>query len=352
MPAWVPSAIGAGLGLASSLFGDDDEEQEIKLDPLTEQVRSTLFLPTGRAGTRGDIYNVWDLPEATYGPTPGFRVYQGPTPEVSGFYQGLMGRASGLPYERAAGDYATQAVRGGYLGSNPAAGFLGGYAYGGATNPWLDALVNQAQRRTAGNVASMFGRSGMGGSSLENQVATRQLGDVASQMYGRAYESDMGRRLQAATTLGQLYGQERGLQQEAAFNVPQLTIADLSRLQAGLEAAQGIEGYGTRRREETRAAHQFGQQAPYDRLGFISSAFSGMPTGSRTTVEGQGMNPFLAATGGALAGYGLYRGGMFGGPGGQMPPAPTPYRTGATVPSVGAGGYGVWPTRNRIPGYP
>ena len=330
MPAWVPAAVGAGLGLASSFFGDDDQEQEVKLDPLTQAVRGRLF------GV-GSPDSVWNLPTPTYGPTPGFRVQQPATPAVSGFYQGLMNRAGGVPYEAAAADYANRTIRGGYLGANPAAGFLGSYAYGGSTNPWLDAMVNQAQRRTGRNVASMFGRSGMGGSSMENQVATRELGDVASRMYGRAYESDMARRLQSATTLGQLYGQERGLQQEAAFNVPQLTAADLSRLQMGIGAAEGLAGYGQRMREEDLAAHRFSQQAPYTRLGAITSMFSGMPTGSRTKIEGQDINPILAAIGGGLAGYGLYRGGMFGGPGGQ--PSPPPYRTGATVPSYYGPGY-------------
>ena len=337
MAAWIPTAIGAGLGLASSLFGDDDQEQEIKLDPLTQAVRGRLFNLT--RSPEGSVNNVWQLPTPTYGPTPDFRVYQGPTPEVSGFYQGLMGRAAGSPADVAAGQYANQAIRGNYLGSNPAMGFLGGYAYGGSRNPWLDAMVNQAQRRTAGNVASMFGRSGMGGSSLENQVATRQLGDIASQMYGRAYESDMGRRLQAATTLGSLYGQERGLQQEAAFNAPALTMGELQRLQTGLGAAQGVEGYGTRMREEDIAAHQFGQQGPYTRLGAISSMFSGSPYGSTTTVKGSDINPVLAAVGGGLAGYGAYRGGMFGGSGPQVPPPPQPYRTGTTVPPYYGPGY-------------
>ena len=338
MPAWVPAAVGAGLGLASSFLGDNDQEQEVKLDPTTAAARGRLFDAFGFNPDDFGVSNVWQLPTPTYGPTPDFRVYQGPTPEVSGFYQGLMGRAAGSPVDRAAGQYANRAIRGGYLGSNPAMGFLGGYAYGGSRNPWLDAMVNQAQRRTAGNVASMFGRSGMGGSSLENQVATRQLGDIASQMYGRAYESDMGRRLQAATTLGSLYGQERGLQQEAAFNAPAFSLGELQRLQAGLGAAQGLEGYGTRMREEDLTVHQFGQQAPYTRLGFITSALAGSPTGSTTTVKGQDINPILAAAGGGLAGYGMYRGGMFGGPRGQAPPA-QPYRTGVSVPPYYGPGY-------------
>lgn len=352
MPAWLaPALMAGGSVLSGMLSGGGDQEQEMKPDQFTRNFRASMFDPPQpweiASGRYPDaLNNVWRLPEQTYGPSPGFRVQQGPTPEVSGFYGGLMNRAGGAPYEASAGQYANQAVQGGFLGSNPAMGFLGGYAYGGPQNPWLDQMVTQAQRRTGRNVASMFGGSGMGGSSLERGVATRELGNVAENMYGRAYETDMNRRLQAATTLGSIYGQERGLQQEAAFNTPQLTMADLGRLQAGLGAAQGAEGYGTRQRQEDIAAHQFGQRAPYTRLGAISNMFAGVPSGQTTSVSGPSVNPMTAALGGAMAGYGMYNSGMFGGqaPGGSVQ-SPTGYQTGvswsptpgAVMPSWGTG---------------
>ncbi len=379
MAAWMWPAAGAAAGIASSFFGGGNQKQRTKMPAALRETQHYLINPKMGGIDPNIAQNIWSLPEVGYGPT---RVYQGPTPEVQQAYGSVLDRVGGSPYEAAAGDYATQAITGQNLYSNPALGFLGGYGAGyggfnpwagpgrqlmmgtaagsGYNNPYLQGMVDRAIGQAGGRVASMFGGRGMGGSSMEQQLAARELGGIAADMYGRAYEGERGRQtamqsalgsletgrlglglqqrgqnIGAATTLGQLFGQERGLQQEAAFNVPALTTSDLARLQAGVGAATGLEGYGTRQREEARQAWMADQMAPYNRLGFIGSTSAGQPWGRTTTTSGQDLNPITSALGGAMAGYGLYRMGGFGNPS----PPPSPYQTG--VPSVpGYPGYG------------
>lgn len=67
---------------------------------------------------------------------------------------------------------------------------------GGNTNPYLDQMVGKAQD----SVRSQFNTSAVnsgsfGNSGLQEQFANN-LGDVASQMYGQAYETDRNRQMQ------------------------------------------------------------------------------------------------------------------------------------------------------------
>ena len=93
-----------------------------------------------------------------------------------------------------------------------AEGNLNQFISGGQTNPYLDSLVSKAQ----GSVVEQFNNmtkpqteaamrnSGSFGNSgydqlMQNQqkAAGEQLGDIATQMYGQAYEGDQSKRIQA-----------------------------------------------------------------------------------------------------------------------------------------------------------
>jgi len=84
---------------------------------------------------------------------------------------------------------------------------------GGQSNPYLDAMVNKAQGNVLGNANAAAGRSGSFGNSGIAEAAARQMGDVATSMYGGAYEADAGRRMQAlgmAPTFGNAAYQDAG----------------------------------------------------------------------------------------------------------------------------------------------
>jgi hypothetical protein len=67
----------------------------------------------------------------------------------------------------------------------------------GGINPYLDAMVNKAQTSVLGNANAASARSGSFGNSGIAEQAAKQMGDVATQMYGGAYENDAARRMQA-----------------------------------------------------------------------------------------------------------------------------------------------------------
>ena len=67
----------------------------------------------------------------------------------------------------------------------------------GQTNPYLDSMVNKAQQSVLGTANQAAVRSGSFGNSGIAEQAARQMSDVATSMYGGAYESDAARRLQA-----------------------------------------------------------------------------------------------------------------------------------------------------------
>ncbi len=387
MAAWLAPALGAAAGLAGSLFSGNQGE-EVNVPQWMDQSQTAMF--QGAFGQPLSERSYWATPSSAfrYGPDD-LRIHQGASPETAGILNSMIARGTGggAPYERMAQNYGTGVMSGQYLGSSPAMGFLAPYAGGrvpglgryassgmvgagpgrnlmlstaaggGYNNPHLKSMVGRAMDQAAGRVGSMFGRSGMGGSSMESQIMARELGGVASDMYGRAYEGErarqagmqsalgsletsrMGQAINAATGQGQLgvsaagrigdiYGQERGLQQEAALNAGQLSGLDWNNLQRALAASQGLEGYGQAQRGEELEAWRQNQLAPITRLGVINAGLRGMPTSRETQTE-RYVNPLTAAMGGAMTGYGLYRGGMFGGPS----PGGSTYQTGAGTPT-------------------
>jgi hypothetical protein len=68
----------------------------------------------------------------------------------------------------------------------------------GTSNPYLDQAVERAQDSVTSNFNTAAVNSGSFGNSGLQEQFTKNLGDVAGQMYGNAYEGDQARRLQAA----------------------------------------------------------------------------------------------------------------------------------------------------------
>lgn len=127
---------------------------------------------------------------------------------------------------------------------------LGGFLGGGA-NPWLDQAVASASKAPIkalqeqiipGIDAQYLGAGQYGGSrqmldvgkAVEN--TTGQIGDIATRMYGSAYESDAGRRMQALGLSTDIAGQNANL--GLASTAARLNAAGL-----GLQGAQlGLQG--------------------------------------------------------------------------------------------------------------
>lgn len=155
---------------------------------------------------------------------------------------------------------------------------LNGFIQGGNTNPYLDSMVNKAQSSVVDNFNNMvkpqteaamrnsgsFGNSGLD-QMMQNQqkAAGQQMSDIATNMYGNAYNTDQGNKMQAigmAPTFGNAAYQDAsqllnagGIQQNQAqqgldFGYQQFQDAQnnpYKQLQATGQVVQGGMGSST-----------------------------------------------------------------------------------------------------------
>lgn len=182
---------------------------------------------------------------------------------------GITQRATqGSPVTKAAQDYATQSLQGGFLGSNP----------------YLDQTFNRAAQATQGQLASQFAGAGRNVSASQG-LRAQQLNDLASQIYGGAY------------------GQERALQQSTLGQATGLANQDYVDLAQLRGAGSDIEGLAQE--------YQNAQGTALDQyLGRVSGNIGAVSTTPLYRNRGAG------AIGGALSGYQL--GSQFGGYGGLL----------------------------------
>lgn len=68
---------------------------------------------------------------------------------------------------------------------------------GGNANPYLDQMVSKAQTSVLGNAQEAAVKSGSFGNSGIAEAAAKQMGDVATNMYGNAYTADRANQMQA-----------------------------------------------------------------------------------------------------------------------------------------------------------
>ena len=139
----------------------------------------------GNSTTRVDPPK-WQLPYLQFGGQQAQNLYnQGGTPVTpfsSETEQGLQGitQQAGMPgVNSAAGNLATQTLNGGFLGSNP----------------YLDQTFNRAALATQSQLASQFAGSGRNIGASEG-LRSQQLNDLATGIYGGAYDSERNRQNQ------------------------------------------------------------------------------------------------------------------------------------------------------------
>lgn len=155
----------------------------------------------------------------------------------------------------------------------------------GQTNPYLDQAVNRAQssvvdqfnNMTKPQTESAMVRSGSFGNSglqqtLQNQqiAAGKQLGDIASQMYGQDYENSQGRALQAAQ-LAPTYGQ-----------------AEYNDAQQLLNAGSYARNFDQQNKDFAYNQYQDMLNLPYKQLGAMSGVFGSNLGGTSTTKSSGG----------------------------------------------------------------
>lgn len=166
----------------------------------------------------------------------------------------IQQRAGYNPITSAQQNLATQTLQGGFLGSNP----------------YLDQTFNQAALATENQLASQFGRSGRNVEASEGNRA-QQLNDLATNIYGGAYENERNRQQQ-------VLGMSPALQQGA--------YADYDRL---AQVGQAREGY---------------QQQQLDARDMALDRYLNRVSGNmgQTTITPTYQNRGAGALGGALGG--------------------------------------------------
>lgn len=201
-------------------------------------------------------------------------------------FQGFEGQrfADLNPYQNQALDMVQQRATQGSQTVSNAEGALNQFIQGGQTNPYLDQMVQKAQGSVADQwnlmtkpqMESAMVRSGSFGNEglmrmqqQQQKAAAQQMSDIATSMYGNAYETDKGRQMQAvgmAPTFGQQAYQDAG-QLLNAGNIQQ------NQQQQGLDFAFD--------------QFQAQQDYPIKQLQAMSGVL-GQNTGSTTTQKGGG----------------------------------------------------------------
>lgn len=179
-------------------------------------------------------------------------------------------------------DAITQRALGGSQTINNAENALNQNINGGQTNPYLDSLVSKAQGSVADQFNNMtkpqtesamansgsFGNAGLN-QLMQNQqkAAGQQMGDIASSMYGQAYETDKNRQMQSI-------GMAQGFGNQAYQDAGQLINA--GNMQQD-QAQQGLDF--------NYSQFQDWQNDPYKKLAAMSGVFGSMPGQSSTTTS-------------------------------------------------------------------
>lgn len=177
---------------------------------------------------------------------------------------------SGSPLNRSAQDYVQKSLQGGFMGSNP----------------YLDQTFNRAAMSTQNQLASEFAGNGRNIGASE-PIRSQQLNDLATGIYGGAYENERNRQQGVVPYAGSLANQDY-------FDIGQLA-----------NVGGQVEGLA---REYADAP----QQALDRYAGRISGAY---PGGSSTQTSPNYRNTGAGMLGGAMAGNLLFPGlgGIIGG---------------------------------------
>jgi len=175
------------------------------------------------------------------------------------------------------------------------------------TNPYLQQTFQRAAGDVQSQLGSMFAKGGRYGSAALAETAGRRMGDLASQIYGGAYQQERQRQLQAA---------------QLAPALAQQDYADIAQL---AQVGQAREALSEAQLADAMQRFQFEQQKPYTKLREYLASI-GAPT-SQQTVSQEPISRNLA--GGLLSGavlgaglgkdvgfnplYGAIGGGLLGG---------------------------------------
>jgi hypothetical protein len=192
-----------------------------------------------------------------------------PSEQTQAGLQAQQTRAlQGNPLLPAAQQQQQSVIGGQYLANNPFFNQALQGAGQAATSQYFDA-INQAQ-----SGASQAGRYGSGAQeNLFNRAGTTLANTLANTAGNLAYQN---------------YGAERGRQEAAAMNAPQLAMADYGDIAQLRDVGQTAEDYQQAALQGDIARFDFEQNLPYQKLSNLLGAVYGAPQGSVVQSSQQG----------------------------------------------------------------
>jgi hypothetical protein len=197
------------------------------------------------------------------------QTFVSPSEQTQAGLQAQQNRAlQGNPLLPAAQQQQQSVIGGQYLANNPYFNQAMRGAGGAATQQYFDA-INQAQ-----SGASQAGRYGSGAQeNLFNRAGTTLANSLANTAGNLAYQN---------------YGAERGRQEAAAMNAPQLAQADYTDIAQLRDVGQTAEDYQQAALQGDIARFDFEQNLPYQKLSNLLGAVYGAPAGSVVQSSQQG----------------------------------------------------------------
>jgi hypothetical protein len=197
------------------------------------------------------------------------QTYVGPSAQTTASLQAAQNRAL-------MGNPLTQSAQQQQLGT------IGGQ-YLSAGNPYFtQALAGPTQQATqayndaikaAQGTASMAGRYGSGVSAdIQNRAANTLATTLANKYGDLAFQN---------------YAGERGLQQQSAFNAPQMAAADYADIQQLANVGKTAEGYQQTALQSDIDRYNYEQNLPYQKLSAYLGAAYGSPMGQVSTSQQQ-----------------------------------------------------------------
>lgn len=167
-------------------------------------------------------------------------------------------------------DAITQRAMQGSQTVNNAESQLNDIIAGGNTNPYLDQMVGRAQDSVRSGFNTAAVNSGSFGNAGLAEQFQKGLGDVATSMYGNAYETDRGRQMQGIG-MAQQFGNQAYTDAGQLLNAGQI-MQD--------QKQQGLD-FGYQQFQER-------QNDPYKKLAGMAGVFGSFPGQSSTTTQSGG----------------------------------------------------------------
>jgi hypothetical protein len=198
------------------------------------------------------------------------QTFVSPSEQTQAGLQAQQARAmQGNPLLPAAQQQQQSVIGGQYLANNPFFNQALAGAGQAATSQYFNA-INQAQ-----SGASQAGRYGSGAQeNLFNRAGTTLANTLANTAGNLMYQN---------------YGAERGRQEAAAMNAPQLAMADYADIDRLRDVGQTAEDYQQAALQSDIARFDFEQNLPYQKLTQYNNAVYGAPAGQmQTSQQSQG----------------------------------------------------------------